>query len=466
MNVVHPLPGSFRDPGGQVYEVDGRILRTVHEGRARDFDFVTSTGLLEHLATERLLLPFELVPVDSLNISNPTPRYVLETPKLPCISFPYEWSFSALKAAALLHLTIQLRALEVGVTLADASAYNIQFQGAQPVFIDHLSFRRYRPGELLAGHRQFCEQFVNPLLLRALLGIPHNAWYRGTQEGIPTGDLRKLLKWRHYRIWPVVTHVLLQDLFQRTASQAPSRLQEPSFKAGTFPVSSFQHMLETLLRWLTTLSPPKKDTSVWKNYATTCRYSSQDTQCKARFIRAFVDTVHPALLWDIGCNTGFYAETALEGGAGYVVGFDFDHGALEASFLRAREQRLPFQVLFMDAANPSPSQGWNGQERESLQARASADAVLALALVHHLTIARNIPLEQVVTWLVGLAPRGVIEFVPKHDPMVQELLRLREDIFPEYTREQFLTLLREKADIIKMEPVLTSDRLLVWFQRR
>jgi hypothetical protein len=130
MNVVHPLPRSFRDPGGQVYEVDGRILRSVHEVRARDFDFVTSTGLLEHLATERLLLPFELVPVDSLNISNPTPRYVLETPKLPCISFPYEWSFSALKAAALLHLTIQLRALEVGVTLADASAYNIQVQGA------------------------------------------------------------------------------------------------------------------------------------------------------------------------------------------------------------------------------------------------------------------------------------------------------------------------------------------------
>ncbi|MCA9422910.1 MAG: hypothetical protein KC592_17965, partial [Nitrospira sp.] len=153
MNGVQPLPGSFRDPSGSVYQVEGRILRTVNECFSRDFDFVTSTGLFKTLATEGLLLPFEVMSSDVLGLSDPKPRYVLETPRLPFISYPYEWSFPALKAAALLHLRIHLQSLEVGVTLSDASAYNIQFQGNHPVFIDHLSFRRYQTGEMWVGHR-------------------------------------------------------------------------------------------------------------------------------------------------------------------------------------------------------------------------------------------------------------------------------------------------------------------------
>jgi ribosomal protein L11 methylase PrmA len=466
MSAVQPLPGSFRDPSGNVYQVEGRILRTVNECFAQDFDFVTSTGLLKHLADDGLLLPLEVVNSDSLvKLSGPKSRYVLETPKLPFISFPYEWSFSALKEAALLHLTIHLQALKVGVTLSDASAYNIQFQGAQPVFIDHLSFRPYRSGEMWIGHRQFCEQFLNPLLLRALFGIPHNAWYRGTQEGITTGELRRLLKWRHYGRWNVLTHVILQDFFQKTSTTNMKTFQGKSIASASFPLSSFKHMLEKLSDWITQLKPLNTEKSTWVDYDKTCRYSSTETTIKKQFILEFAQMVQPAVLWDLGCNTGEYSETALEGGARYVVGFDFDQGALDASFSRAGERRLSFQALFMDAANPSPNQGWNGQERESLQSRASADAVLGLALVHHLAIARNIPLVQVVNWVVTLAPQGVIEFVPKDDPMVQELLSLRQDIFPDYTWENFMAYMKAKAEIIKIENVLNSGRVLVWFKR-
>lgn len=465
MQAVQSLPGSFRDPSGSVYQVEGRIFRTVNDGFAPDFDFVSSTGIFKRLAAGGLLLPFELVASDTLKLEDPKPRYVLETSKLPFISFPYEWSFSALKSAALLHLRSHLEALEVGVTLSDASAYNIQFQGIQPVFIDHLSFRRYRSGETWIGHRQFCEQFLNPLLIRALFGIPHNAWYRGTQEGIPTGDIRKLLKWRHKMNWHILTHVILQDLFQKTAAQHTKGFQRTTLTTASFPLSSFKHMLQKMSNWIAKLSLSHTEKSTWKNYASTCSYSSEETSLKKQFIREFSQKVRPALLWDLGCNTGEYAETALQGGAGYVVGFDFDHGALEAAFSRAEEKKLSFQALFMDAANPSPDQGWRGQERAGLQGRASADACLALALVHHLAIARNIPLVQVVYWLIGLARQGVIEFVPKNDPMVRELLSLRQDIFPEYTWENFISLLKEKAAIIKAETISNSGRKLVWFQR-
>jgi ribosomal protein L11 methylase PrmA len=465
MSVVLPLPGSFRDPSGSVYQVEGRIFRTVNECFAPDFDCVNSTGLLKNLAADGLLLPLEVVSSDSLKLLGPKPRYVLETPRLPFISFPYEWSFSALKAAALLHLHIHVQALKAGVTLSDSSAYNIQFHGPKPVFIDHLSFRPYRPGEIWGGHRQFCEQFLNPLLLRALFGIPHNAWYRGTQEGITTGEIRRLLKWRHCWKWNVLTHVVLQDFFQKTSTKNTKTFLGKSIPSGSLPLSSFKHMLEKLSDWIAQLKPLNSEKSIWEDYDKTCSYSSTETNNKKQFILEFAQKVQPALLWDLGCNTGEYSQTALEGGVRYVVGFDFDQGALEASYSRAGEKRLPFQALFMDIANPSPNQGWNGQERESLQARGSADAVMGLALVHHLAIARNIPLVQIVNWLISLAPQGVIEFVPKNDQMVQVLLSFRKDIFPEYTWEHFIALLKEKAAIIKTETNSNSGRKLVWFQR-
>lgn len=465
MGGVQPLPGSFRDPSGNVYQHDGRIFRTVNDCFSQDFDFVTSTGLFQRLETEGLLLPFEVVSSDVLGHSDPKPRYVLEAPRLPFISYPYEWSFPALKAAALLHLRVHLQSLAVGVTLSDASAYNIQFQGNQPVFIDHLSFRRYQSGEMWVGHRQFCEQFLNPLLLRAFFGISHNAWYRGTQEGITTGEIRKLLKWRHCLKWNVLTHVVLQDLFQKTSTKNTKSLQDHSLAQASFPLSSFKAMLEKMFHWISQLTPLNKGASTWGDYDKTCSYSSTEIQSKKQFILEFAQTVQPALIWDFGCNTGEYSEAALNGGARNVVGFDFDQGALDGSYRRAVERRLSFQALFMDAANPSPNQGWNGHERESLQARASADAILALALVHHLAIARNIPLVQVVNWLITLAPQGVIEFVPKNDPMVQELLSLRQDIFPDYTAEHFMALLEKQAVIIKNEIVSKSGRMLVWFKR-
>ena len=143
------------------------------------------------------------------------------------------------------------------------------------------------------------------------------------------------------------------------------------------------------------------------------------------------------MLFDLGCNTGEYCEVALSSGAKRAVGFDFDQGALERAYARAKDKNLELLPLFLDAANPSPDQGWNMKERPGLTTRCKADAVMALAFEHHLAIARNIPLDQVVDWLVGMAPTGVIEFVHKSDPTVQQLLALREDIFDDYTSEAF-----------------------------
>ena len=463
MGMTRPEAGSFRDPGGRVYVIDGHVYRSVMPAAVDDYEFVRSTGLIDKLCGNGQVIPETTVDPGVLGIDGEGARYVLEHPMLPFISFPYEWSFPELKAAALLQLDVHLEALEHGVTLSDASAYNIQFAGPRPVFIDSLSFRRYREGEFWMGHRQFCEQFVNPLLLRALAGVPHNSWYRGALEGISAQELRPLLRWSHKFSWNVLTHVVMQARLQGRATSQCSA--EHRIRKQKLSRLAFRQMLRGLRKWIARLEPADTGKTVWADYAGCNNYDSGETEAKRDFIADFAGSLQHAMLWDIGCNTGDYSRAALESGAEYVVGFDFDQGALNLAYCRAIDENLNFLPLYLDAANQSPSQGWAQSERSGLMQRAGADGILALAVVHHLCIGRNIPLQEVIDWLVAMAPEGVIEFVQKSDPMVQSLLRLREDIFDDYNEETFLRHLGRKASIVRSETVSGANRRLFWFRR-
>lgn len=462
MNDTSADSGSFRDPRGRIYLVDDKVYRSVTEYGTADFEFVRDTGLIERLQSDGWVIPSKTVAKEVLDKYAPDARYALEHSRLPFISYPYEWPFSALKAAALHHLDVHLAALEAGVTLSDASAYNIQFRGTQPVFIDLLSFRRYRDGEMWTGHRQFCEQFLNPLLLRTKLGVPHNAWYRGTQEGISANELRRILPWTKKLSRNVLLHVVTQSAFQKSAMSSGQSGLAREFQ---FPLSAYQRMLTKMRRWIEKMDPADSGRTVWQDYSNTHGYADNEVTAKQDFIANFATTTKPEMIWDLGCNIGDFSKIALANGAKQSCAFDYDQGALEIAFARAAEERLMLQPLFLDAANPSPNQGWNEYERRGLSERANADAILALAFVHHLVIGRNIPLKSVIDWLVRLAPRGIIEFVPKQDPMVQRLLALREDIFPDYTDEHFFECLSANTKLISSITVTDTGRKLVWFER-
>lgn len=454
--------GSFRDPGGHVYVMDGQVFRTVLESRTADYEFVRDTGIIQKLVDRGWLVESEEVPVEEGFV--PEAQLLIRHSTIPFISYPYEWSFPLLKSAALLHLDLQLEALESGVALSDASAYNVQFDGVKPVFIDLLSLRPYRDGEYWFGHNQFLEQFINPLLMRAKVGIAHNNWYRGSLEGIASEDLVKLLSFRHRLSINVLIHLLLPNFFQRRAtkrgSQSVNKKQRPLSK------NSYKGILQQLRGWVQGLKPKDFDNTVWGDYEETHSYAPAEETAKHEFVAEFCSKTQPEVLFDLGCNTGEYSETALSAGAERVIGFDFDQRALERAYARAKAKSLNLLPLFLDGANPSPSQGWNGKERKSLLERSNADAVLALAFEHHLAIGRNVPLEQVVSWIVSIAPRGIIEFVPKSDPTVQRMLALREDIFVDYSADYFLSVLKSKAKIKESRTVSSSGRTLFWFERR
>jgi ribosomal protein L11 methylase PrmA len=456
--------GSFRDPSGKIFSLGGEIYRAVMGKAAGEFSAFKQSGLLDTMIQKGTLVSTKEVDAKVLAKAGIDPSLVLHHAKVPFISYPYEWSFPLLKAAAILHLNVQIEALRGGFSLSDSTAYNVQFNGVKPVFIDVLSFRKYVEGEIWSGHRQFCEQFLNPLLLRAFFGIPHNNWFRGNLEGVETAMLARMLPWWRNLSFNVLSHVTLQARLQ-SAAIVDNGKSVAKAKQVKLPKLNYERMLLSLRDWIAGLQPRDTGQTVWQHYAENTTYDTDEQKAKKRFVADFCGKVKPRQLWDIGCNTGDYSEVALASGASQVIGFDFDQGALERAHARAKAKKLDFLPLFQDGANPSPDQGWANAERKSVMSRGGANAIVALAFEHHLAIGRNIPLPGVVDALVKMAPQGVIEFVQKKDPTVQQLLALREDIFPDYTPETFETALKAKARVVKQETVSASGRTLYWFDR-
>lgn len=457
--------GSFRDPSGRIYEHDGRIFRTVNEVARSSYESARDNGVFVDLEARRRLVSTVEVPVDNWPEGIPTAAYLLEHERVRLISYPYEWCFGQLKAAALHHLDLQIDLLERNFVLSDATAYNIQFIGAKPIFIDVLSVRPYVEGEFWQGHRQFCEQFLNPLLLRSLFGVAHNGWFRGNLEGIASADLARLLSLRHNLSWNILSHVTLQAKAEAHAVSSPVSALEKAKRSKSLSRMGYQGILTQLRNWIEKLHPANQSKTIWGDYAKTNTYTNVEADVKKQAVRDFAARVQPRTLVDLGCNTGDYSVAALEGGAESVIGFDFDQRAVDLAYAKAVEQSLNYLPLWLDAANPSPNQGWRQAERLGFAERVKADAMIALAFEHHLAIGKNAPLPQVVDWLIQTAPTGIIEFVPKHDETVQQMLALRDDVFADYSEETFLQSLEAKARVVNKQVVSSSGRTLFTYEK-
>ncbi|WP_324751017.1 class I SAM-dependent methyltransferase [Sphingomonas sp. LY54] len=456
--------GSFRDPSGRVLRHEQRVLRAVYASGAANLRAARESGVFDALIERGWLQPAEpLRASKSLDDLAPGAVEWLEHPALDFVSYPYEWCFSALKAAALHHLSFHLELLGNGFTLSDATAYNIQFHGTKPVFIDHLSIVPYEEGSAWTGQRQFGMQFLNPLYLWAKKGLAPHAWYRGALEGIAPEDLARLLGWRDRLSFTVLAHIVGPARFERSRVKQGTRAV--SRRELRLPRHRLVAILQSLRDYIAGLALPNQKT-VWDDYAENNSYDEARREAKLGFVAEAVHTARPRQLFDMGCNSGDFSQAAIDAGAASVVGFDFDLGALERAFARFDAVKAPVLPLWLDATNPSPAQGWAGAERKSLQERSAADMVLALALIHHLAIARNVPLDMAVDWLIGLAPCGVIEFPSKTDPMVQQLLRNRQDIFADYTEEAFLSHVAARARVVGSAKLGEEGRLILAYDRR
>jgi len=458
------VAGSYRDRRGHVFAAGDRILRAVSPAAAGVQREFLDSSVFARLVGSGQMVRTWVAPDEPSALGIEGAALLLEHERVPFVSYPYEWPFAALRAAALLQLDLHLALLEHGFGLVDASAYNIQFRGPAPVFIDVLSVERYVAGSYWTGHRQFCDQFLSPLLLTAWLGVPYNAAYRGRIEGVSSTDLVPLLRLRD-KIRPLTfLHLVLPARLEAAARRGRVDAAPPAARRP-LPTPALVRLLAGLRRWVERLQPPSRRTD-WTSYARENTYEEQERAAKRELVARAVRAACPGLVLDLGCNTGDYAAVALEAGAGDVVGAEADAPTAHLAFLRAQREGLRFLPLVLDAANPSPAQGWGDAERASFAARARFDFLVALAVEHHLAIGRNIPLDELVRWMVSLAPQGIVEFVQKTDPTVRKMLALREDVFADYTEESFRQLLAANARIVESRTISAAGRVVFLYDRR
>jgi len=441
-------PGSFRDPDSRVFTADGRVLRLLSEQGLADWRALAASGLLEELPVVGTREVEEEVP-EALHGGVAA---VLEHDRIPFVSYPYEWTFAMLKDAALLQLELLRRGIEKGLILKDSSPYNVQFRGARPVFIDVGSFEQLREGEPWAGYRQFCMLFLYPLLLQAWKDVPFQPWLRGSLDGITPHEARELLSTRDLFRRGTLSHVVLHDRLERRHEDRDEDLKGELRKAGFKKELILANIrgLERLigrLRW-------DPDRSTWSEYGPHTTYTEDDAERKARFVASAVAEERPRLVWDLGCNEGRHSRIAAET-ADYVVAMDADSLVVDRLYRALREEAqeriLPLTV---DIVDPSPALGWRGLERRPLLERGRPDLTLALALIHHVSIAGNVPVAEFLDWLRGSTRSLVIEFVSPEDPMARRLLaRKRPGDHPDYRADWFEQCLNERFDVVRSEPL-------------
>jgi len=447
------VESSFRDPSGFVFHLDSKIYRQINPSYQKDYELLMSSGLYQNLTDQEFMISHQ--EVDREFVQSKGAYKIIQPEKIAYISYPYEWCFSQLKDAASLTLRIAREAIDYGMVLKDASAYNIQFRDGRPVFIDTLSFRAYQEGEPWVAYRQFCQHFLSPLALMACRDVRLNQMLKLYMDGIPLDLASSLLPKSTYLRFSLLTHIHLHAKTQKAFENKPVA-RDSSVKMSKISFLGLIDNLESSVKKLKL----KYSRTEWSNYYNETNYSDAAFVHKKEIVAGFINKAKPKSIWDFGANTGVFSRLSSQKGIG-TVAFDIDPLAVEFNYHEMRKQNesclLP---LILDLNNPSPGIGWNNSERLNILDRGKPDMIFALALIHHLAISNNLPFHKIASYISNHCQWLMIEFVPKGDSQVERLLKTREDIFEQYDQGNFEDEFSKYFSILESIPIKTSKRIL------
>jgi hypothetical protein len=464
MTAIQQDPGSFRDPLSRVFVGDGKVVRAFTEMGAKDIQAVWEKPFIQKALASGALIESTIVEPSSVGLSAPW-TMAMTHPLVPFISYPYEWTFSMLKDAALLQLDVTRGALADGIGVKDATPYNVQFIGSSAQFIDAGSFERRRKGDPWYGYRQFCEMFLYPLMMQGYLGVGFQQFMRGAVNGISPDTMRKLLpasirRPRKGRMTHVVLHAAAQNRF----ANSEVNMKSGAAKAG-MNASVLDATLKKLIGVVQKLSLGDKK-STWSEYSERGHYIESSLDEKQRFVRDAVASAPRKQVWDIGCNDGVFSRIAAAH-VDYVVAMDADPLVVDRLYNTLKvEQSKKILPLYVDMSDSGGGIGWRGQERPGIFDRGNPDMVLVLAVIHHLAITFHIPLAAQLDMFRDLTSEMVIEMPHADDPMVQKLLvNKRAGIHDDFNLDEFERLLTERFDI-KSKMLLSSGTRTIFHVTR
>lgn len=459
------VSASFRDPSGFLFVRDGKLLRQVNKVYQEDYDLLYSSGLYEKLTRKKYLIPHQ--ETADAPLQPELACKVIQPEKVPFVSYPYEWSFSQLKDAALLTLAIQKEALNAGMCLKDASAYNIQFHHGSPILIDTLSFTKYIEGTPWIAYRQFCQHFLGPLALMSMVDVRLGKLLIDHIDGVPLDLCSRLLPRASKFNFGLLTHIHIHANTQNRYADTSKA------DTGSQPAKQMAVTRNGLLGIISSLESTVNKLSLkiqgkeWANYYSDTNYSQNAFDKKKAIVRDLVQAAQPKTVLDLGANTGIFSLEAASIPGCSVISTDIDPEAVELNYQHIKTNKIRnILPLVLDLTNPSPAIGWNNRERDAFYERGRVDVVLALALIHHLAIANNVPLPDVAQTMAMLGENLILEFVPKEDSQVKRLLRSRDDIFDNYTLDGLIDAFAPLFDLQEKIPVAESQRTMLVFKRK
>ena len=442
---------SFRDRSGFLFYYKNEIYRIINFSYKKQYEKLMNSELYQKLEEKNLIITHS--EIENLDIGCDYYK-IIKPEKIPFISYPYEWSFSQLKDAALLTLRIQKAAMKYGMTLKDGSAFNIQFHNGHPIFIDTLSFEIYEEGQIWKPYKQFCQHFLAPLALISKKDVRLNLLSKIFIDGIPIDLAAKLLPKTTFGNFGLMAHI-----HAHAKSQKHYEDKDAKIKQKTLSKRSFEGLIENLKSSIEKMTW-NEDNTEWGDYYSDTNYTEKSFEEKKQFISLAIDQVKPKLVWDMGANTGVFSRLASTKGIN-TISYDIDPLAVEKNYLlssqNSEQHILP---LILDLTNPSSGIGWNHDERMSIIQRGPADMVFALALVHHLAISNNVPLNKLAEFFSQISKFLIIEFVPKSDSQVKRLLLTRDDIFENYDVKNFELEFSKFFKIINSKKITDSERTI------
>jgi len=456
--------GSFRDPSGQVFSRNGKIYRSIFGLGVRDFEASCDAGVYDRLVEAGLLLPHEEVDIGSLAPDGTV--YCLTQPRLPIVSYPWEWPFSMLKDAALVHLDAMEMLVPNGFWLRDASAFNVQYDGDRLRLIDTLSVGRRVPDSPWVAYGQFCSHFLAPLAMAAYCDVRTLSFWRNYMNGYPLDLATGMLPFRRRYRPGLFMHLTLHARFQRLADRKEHIGKGRSTGKPKVSDRGLIGLIRSLRRTIEGIKW-KRTSKIWEEYEAIRTYEAKDVAQKSEYVDRAVQRLTPRRVWDLGANIGEFSLIAASHGA-FVVSIDGDPACTEHLYQKvSRENGLRgILPLTMDLANPSPGLGWDSRERLSLRDRGPADLVLAMALIHHLVLSCCVPLSLIANWFASLAHHLLVEFVPPADPMVQQLLKHRGNEHLPYNLDVFQSSFGKHFDFIDQFTLLNGRTLCLCSQKK
>ena len=415
-------PSSFRDPEGFLFYEDDKIKRALKTPEAiQRMDVLLKSKFYQDLHSK-------LIPTIMKN-------EVLIHEKVNLVTYPYEWSFSMLADAALVQLGILEKGLNEGYILKDGSAYNCLYHQGKMVFVDILSVDRMKDRYIWDGYHQFCEHFLYPLMLKAYKKINFQNLWRGSGDGISTHNFYQLLNFHDYFKKGIFLHSVLKTRLTNTIQKETVIDTQASGQNQKHALTKLVHNLKAIILRLRDIH----STSIWTDYAKNNTYTDGKNSQKHAYIEKFLQSLTSKdSLVDLGCNTGEYTEIASKY-VKLVKAVDFDADCIDRLYLKILKGKCSTNIVPIvgDLMNLSPAQGWVLSEQKDLVGRLKSNSFLALALIHHICISKNVPLGHFIEFLSHMGDKGIIEWVDIEDPMVKVLLKNRKNIFDNYTWDHF-----------------------------